>query len=59
MHMAAAHGPRSAEYQRRSAQLKKQDPHSGDQRFRGKGKSKRAKPSSKTQLKHPRLSKMS
>lgn len=57
MHMIAAHGPKRAEYQRRSAELEKVSPQPGGKRSQSKGR--RGKPSGKKQLKHPRHSKLS
>jgi hypothetical protein len=57
MHMVAAHGPMSAEYQRRAAELAKPAPQKPGQRVRGK--KRRGKPAGQKQLKYPHNSKLS
>lgn len=57
MHMAAAHGPKSAEYQRRSEELAKEASSKTGRSTRGKGR--RGKPPGQKQLKYPRNSKLS
>ena len=56
-HMMAAHGPNSAEYQRRFAEGDTENPAKG--RKPPRNKSKRRKPPGQKQLKYPRLSKLS
>jgi hypothetical protein len=57
LHMLAVHGPNSAQYQQRAAQLEKGMSQKGGHRSRAKGRWR--KPSGKKPLKYPRHSKLS